>query len=541
MAKSGKSSNRLFLISQVVGLSFLVGVIAIGGLKYSQNLQSHAQTSTTVTLGDTQDAWVNSVHPTENYGHDTQLSVREGNQMTAYITFDLSSLVGKRITSAKLRMHVCGGINCGSAAGQNIKSVIGTWNEQTITYKNKPLTGKTIGNFSGSPRNTWIESDVSNGVIGLEGNHGVSFEIDQTSADGIYFDSKEAGAQTQPQLVVTYSGVGQTAAPTATPKSNPTGVPTANPTPISTKVPVQTPSPTSPVYPTLPPISGFNDPIIFFNGDLVSVNSVSRAQKVVALIKNLMAQHAGTQMLVASTGDNEQESTPTLSDYQNYFGTTYQVFVNMGIFRQIRGNHDVQDAGHGAAYAQYFGANSFLNADGLTNYSYNLGTWHIIGLDELNDAVNPKTLAFLQSDLAANTKYKCQIVYWHVPTYSSGSAHGDAVSLKPLNQAEYAAGVDIQINGHDHDYQRFYPINPDGVRDDAKGITTFIDGIGGEDSRSGSKTSVAQAASALYMDSFNGNSAIGVVMFTLHANSADYALYDANSGSILDHGTVYCH
>jgi hypothetical protein len=110
-----------------------------------------------------------------------------------------------------------------------------------------------------------------------------------------------------------------------------------------------------------------------------------------------------------------------------------------------------------------------------------------------------------------------------------------------LNQAEYDAGVDIQINGHDHNYQRFYPINPQGMRDDAKGITTFIDGIGGEDGRSGSKTSKAQAASAKYLDSFPGGSAIGTIKFTLHPGSADYALYNANDGTILDQGTVVCH
>jgi hypothetical protein len=322
-------------------------------------------------------------------------------------------------------------------------------------------------------------------------------------------------------------GVGTILAPLPSPTPTSIFTPTVIPT---TSVPTVTPQP-----------SNGNDPIIFFTGDLVSVNSVSRAQKVVALIKNLMSQHPNSQMLVASTGDNEQEGTPTLSDYQRYFGTTYQAFVDAGIFRQVRGNHDVQDAGKGVAYAQYFGANSHLDANGLTNYSYNLGTWHIIGLDELNGSVNSNSLAFLKSDLAANSGHVCQIVYWHVPTYSSGSAHGDSTGLKPLNQAEYDAHVDIQINGHDHDYQRFYPLNPSGVRDDANGITTFIDGIGGEDGRSGSKTSIAQAASAVYLDAFGSNSAIGVVMLTLHSNWASYALYDANTGSILDSGSINCH
>jgi hypothetical protein len=300
-----------------------------------------------------------------------------------------------------------------------------------------------------------------------------------------------------------------------------------------------------------------NDPIIFFTGDLVSGSSVSRAQSVVNLILNLMSQHPGTQMLVASTGDNEQENSPTISNYQSYFGTTYGAFVTQGIFMQVRGNHDIQSVGSytdfdgtvhntGAAYWDYFGTNAHMfniKDKKLTDYSYDLGTWHIIGLDQLNGSVNAPTLDFLTSDLASHNSTTCQLVYWHVPTYSSGAVHGDSTGLKPLNQAEFNAGVDIQLNGHDHDYQRFYPINPDGVRDNTKGITTFIDGIGGEDNRSGSQNSIAQPASAVYLDTFPGGSghAIGVIQFILHATSADYTLYDANNGSILDQGTVVCH
>jgi hypothetical protein len=263
-----------------------------------------------------------------------------------------------------------------------------------------------------------------------------------------------------------------------------------------------------------------------------------------------MSQHPGTQMLVASAGDNEQENVPKLSDYQNYFDKTYGIFVNQGIFRPVRGNHDVQDAGHGQAYSEYFDAVTHFedipieNGQMNYNYSYGLGTWHIIGLDQLSQKINKSTLDFLQADLADHSDTLCQLVYWHVPTYSSGLKHGDATDLIPLNQAEYDAGVDIQINGHDHDYQRFFPINPDGQRDDAKGITTFIAGIGGQDINSGSQTSIAQDASALYLGNFPGgkdNHAIGVLQFTLHATSADYALYDANNGAVLDRGKVKCH
>ncbi len=321
---------------------------------------------------------------------------------------------------------------------------------------------------------------------------------------------------------------------------SPSATPTKQPTPTVTT----TPGPGK-------------DPIIFFTGDLVSGSSVSRAQLVVNLILNLMSQHPGTQMLVASTGDNEQENNPTLSNYQAYFGTTYGTFVTMGIYQQVRGNHDNQSAGSytdfdgtvhssGGAYWDYFGTNAHpANIEGkkLTDYSYDLGTWHIVALDQINGSVNTPSLHFLTTDLAANANSTCQLVYWHVPTYSSGDVHGDSTGLKPINQVEYNAGVDIQINGHDHDYQRFYPINPNGIQDNAHGITTFIDGIGGQDDRTGSQQSIAQAASAVYLDTFppGTSHAIGVIQFILHTASADYTLYDANDGSILDQGTVACH
>jgi hypothetical protein len=338
--------------------------------------------------------------------------------------------------------------------------------------------------------------------------------------------------------------------------SNTHPLPTATltPSPAPTQTASLTPTSTRTSTPT--PVQG-NDPILFFTSDLVSGGSLSRGQAVVSLIQDLMSQHPGTEMLVASGGDNEQESSPSLSDYQAYFGTTYQTFVNLGIFMQVRGNHDNNSEGsytdfdgtvhnHGAAYWDYFGPDAHMfNIEGkkLTDYSYDLGNWHIIALDQVSNSLNQPSLNFLTTDLAAHPNATCQLVYWHVPTYSSGLAHGDALALKPYNQAEFNAGVDIQLNGHDHDYQRFYPINPNGVRDDANGITTFVAGIGGEDNRTGSQESAAQAASAVFLDTFPGDNghAIGVIQFILHTTSADYTLYDANDGSILDQGTVNCH
>ena len=486
------------------------------------------------------DAYVIQTSPATNYGTATSLRVDNSPAIRSFLRFTVSGLNGTAVQSAKLRIYA----NSANSSGLTVQAESNnTWSESAITYTNAPAAGSVIQTSAGFKSATWTEVDVSS-YVKAEGTY--NFALTTTSGTNTNLAARESGADA-PQLVVT-SGT-QAATPTGkapTPTKTPTPKATS-PAPTATKQPTAVKTPTQ--------TSGSKDPIIFFTGDLVSSSSLARAQKVVALLKTVMAQHAGTQMLVASTGDNEQENNPTVANYQAYFGTTFGAFVTQGIFMQVRGNHDIQSAGSytdyngtvhssGGAYWTYFGSNARaynISGQKLTDYSYNLGAWHIVAADELSTALNSATLNFLTSDLAAHAATKCQIVYWHVPTYSSGSAHGDATGLKPLNTAEYNAGVDIQINGHDHDYQRFYPINPSGVRDDAKGITTFIDGIGGEDGRAGSQTSIAQAASAVYMDAFPGGEAIGVIQFTLHATSADYVLYDGNTGAALDSGTVTCH
>src|SRR3712207_7892698 len=43
-----------------------------------------------------------------------------------------------------------------------------------------------------------------------------------------------------------------------------------------------------------------------------------------------------------------------------------------------------------------------------------------------------------------------------------------------LVRALYNAGAEIILSAHDHDYERFAPQNPDGARDDARGLVQFV-------------------------------------------------------------------
>jgi hypothetical protein len=83
---------------------------------------------------------------------------------------------------------------------------------------------------------------------------------------------------------------------------------------------------------------------------------------------------------------------------------------------------------------------------------------------------------WLRADLAAHPR-ACVAAIWHHPLFSSGY-HGSSPLSRRLWRPLAAAGADIVINGHDHDYERFEPqtlygdASPDGMRE-------FIVGTGG--------------------------------------------------------------
>ena len=127
-------------------------------------------------------------------------------------------------------------------------------------------------------------------------------------------------------------------------------------------------------------------------------------------------------------------------------------------------------------------------------YSYNLGNWHLISLN-IECADEPggcaatgswlaSETAWLSQDLAENHS-PCTLAYWHQPTFSStatpftsDSAEGTAADAwwKLL----YAHHATLILNGHDHVYSRFAPMDPNGNADSRNGIREFIIGTGGE-------------------------------------------------------------
>jgi hypothetical protein len=202
--------------------------------------------------------------------------------------------------------------------------------------------------------------------------------------------------------------------------------------------------------------------------------------------------------------------------------------------RPAPGNHEYHTPG-AAGYFKYFGKS--VGESGHGYYSFDLGKWHIISLDSQCKQIGgcQKGSAeeqWLRDDLQRNAG-KCILAYWHVPLFSSGDEHGDTPAMKPFWDDLYAAGADIVLGGHDHDYERFAPQAPDGVADPKKGIREFVVGTGGKSQRGFTKPSSTSE--------IRSNSTFGVLKLTLQPAAYQWQFVPVAGGKFTDSGSGTCH
>ncbi len=81
---------------------------------------------------------------------------------------------------------------------------------------------------------------------------------------------------------------------------------------------------------------------------------------------------------------------------------------------------------------------------------------------------------------------KCTLAFMHHPRYSSGH-HGntprETEPLEPLYNLLNEHNVSVVLTGHDHQYERFYPLDEEDQRNFEHGIRTFVVGSGGAEPR----------------------------------------------------------
>jgi 3',5'-cyclic AMP phosphodiesterase CpdA len=196
------------------------------------------------------------------------------------------------------------------------------------------------------------------------------------------------------------------------------------------------------------------------------------------------------------------------------------------------GNHDWNTDG-AAGYLGYFGTTAA--PQGTTWYSTDLGAWHVVVLDSDCAKVGGCDAGsaqgrWLARDLAASTAH-CTLAIWHHPRFSSGQ-HGNDPTVAPFWDQLHAAGAELVINGHDHDYERFAPQDPAGTVERPGGLREIVVGTGGAELRAFH----AQAANS----EFRQAGVYGVLRLTLHPFNYDWEFLPVG-GDIADSGSTPCH
>ena len=132
----------------------------------------------------------------------------------------------------------------------------------------------------------------------------------------------------------------------------------------------------------------------------------------------------------------------------------------------------------------------------------------------------------------ASNPSACSLAYFHHPRYSSGM-HGNDSSMQEIWQVLLANGVDIVLSGHDHDYERWQPMD-DAGNVDPDGIVQFVVGTGGTALRSFSTTQ--PAGSVVRNDSTHG-----ILRLRLRASDYDWEFLPIDGQTFSDWGTASCH
>jgi calcineurin-like phosphoesterase family protein len=222
-------------------------------------------------------------------------------------------------------------------------------------------------------------------------------------------------------------------------------------------------------------------------------------------------------------GDVYQFGTAT--EFDNFYGAGDPTLY--GRFRAITdptiGNHEYSIDGGARGYFGYWG-------QAPPYYSFDAGGWHFVSLDSNSSGgMTPGSDQYdwLAADLARSAG-ACTLAFFHHPLFNAGE-EGPTVRLAPIWQLMSKYGVDIVLNGHDHDYQRWTALDPDGLPHPL-GTTEFVVGTGG---RGLQRPLVTDPRAPVFIRQY------GALRLDLTPTAAAFS-FRASADSAMDSGLIPC-
>src|ERR687897_778759 len=229
---------------------------------------------------------------------------------------------------------------------------------------------------------------------------------------------------------------------------------------------------------------------------------------------------------VLTLGDNAYPEGPA-EDFEECYEPSWGQFKARTM--PSPGNHEYETPG-ASGYFDYFGKAAGEPDEGY--YSYELGSWHLVALNsncgegEIRCGPGSPLGRWLKEDLAANDEESCTLAYFHHPLFTSGAYRPGIERVERLWEILYAAGVDVVLNGHDHNYQRFAPQDPKGRADPERGIRQFVVGTGGR--------SLYPIRDPIANSEVDNDETYGVLKLTPHPEGYEWRFITVGGGTITD-------
>jgi hypothetical protein len=285
--------------------------------------------------------------------------------------------------------------------------------------------------------------------------------------------------------------------------------------------PFSDPAPTGPPYRPLTR----EWPVVAAAGDIAcppGEGTCEPARATAALVERI------DPSAVLALGDN-QYTWGTLAEFEAAYDLAWGAFKD--ITHPVPGNHEYRTT-DAAGYFDYFGSRA---GPPRGDYSFELKGWHLVALNSASEgAIADPQLAWVRADLKGSDD-RCELAFWHHPRFSSGAVEGgDPVpELGRLWTLLHEQGVDVVLNGHAHQYERFAPLDADGRLDEASGIREFVVGTGGRTPHRFEDEPVAGSRVRL-------TDVFGVLELELRPRAYAWRFVSAD-GLVLDHGAGDCH
>ncbi len=219
----------------------------------------------------------------------------------------------------------------------------------------------------------------------------------------------------------------------------------------------------------------------------------------------------------------------TAAEFRDCFNPSWGQFLDRSY--PTPGNHEYYSALAGPYY-DYYGARAGPDRRGY--YSFNIGKWHLISMNSNIDMkIGSPQYQWLQADLEANKNTLCTLAFWHVSRFGSAVGHVVDPNLTDVWRLLYQYGTELILNSDEHIYERFGPLDGDGVPDKVRGMRQFTIGTGGAD-----PYSFAVRADPNSERRIQGT--YGVVTLNLLDTRYEYSFVDSSNQNALDVGGETC-